>query len=98
MKSHNENNHVHVSEKQNATSVIIIHIKTDSFKSQKILDPAICVVSGVCGEVNEVSEKRSATSVIVIHIKSDSLKNQKKILHPAIFVVTGVYGKENQDP
>ena len=45
----------------------------------------------------QVSEKRNATSVIIIHIKSDSLKNQKKILHPAIFVVTGVYGKE-KDP
>ena len=55
MKSHNENNHVQVSEKRSATSVIIIHIKTDSLKNQKILDPAIFVVSGVCGKVNEVS-------------------------------------------
>ena len=80
MKSHNENNHVQVSENevQLVWSSSTSKLKTDSLKNQKILDPAIFVVSGVCGKVNEVSEKRSATSVIVIHIKSDSLKNQKK--------------------
>ena len=51
--------------------------KQTLWRIRKILDPAIFVVSGVCGKVNEVSEKRSATSVIIIHIKSDSLKNKK---------------------
>ena len=34
-KTHNENNHVQVSEKQNATSVIIIQINSVSLKNQK---------------------------------------------------------------
>ena len=55
MKSHNENNHIQVSEKQNATSVIIFSINSDSLKNQKIQNPAIFVVSGVCGKVDEVS-------------------------------------------
>ena len=35
MKTRNDNNHVQVLEKRNATSVIIIHIKSDSLKNQK---------------------------------------------------------------
>ena len=96
MMPYDWNNHVQVSEKWNANQIRLFE------ESEKFLHPAIFVVSGVCGKEmkshNEnnhvqVSEKRSATSVNIIHIKSDSLKNQKKILHPAIFVVSGVCKK-----
>ena len=43
----------------------------------------------------QASEKRSPISVIIIHIQIRPFEESEKILHPAIFVVTGVYGKEN---
>ena len=49
IETRNENNYVQVSEKQTATNVVIIHIFEES---EKILDPAIFLVSGVCGKEN----------------------------------------------